>query len=183
MKLADGKEFEMGMDLFYPASNQRFPLKLMTNPARHIVCTTAEGPSLAVIPQATSSEGLVESSAIALSRFYSTLEGALDALAQELNRNSSKIAVEIQKLRDESFKNGFLTFKIRNIAAQVGSGKMTFTEAESEYTKALGSEVIMRAEETTPTTATMPIITGFSTPKKRREPKPAAKSVESIITG
>jgi hypothetical protein len=176
------------MDLYFPVSNNRFPMKLSTDPARHIVCQGGDGPALSVIPQATSSEGIT-GTALPLRNFYSTLKGALGALAGELNTKAAKIGIEIQKLRDEGFRNGYMLFKLGGITEQVASGKMTYAEAEAAYTKALGSEVIAGPEESpavSGTTATIPKITGFTpltptTPKKRREPKPAAKSVAEIM--
>lgn len=183
MQTADGKTFEMGMDLFYPATNQRFPIIMRTNPARHVICTTPDGPGIAVIPQATSSEGIT-GTAIALSRFHSTLESALMALATDINKRKHEIDEQVHKLRDEGFGLGYLSYKLGNITAQVASGKLTYAQAEHEFTTATTSGIMAKATTATTPSVTFPTCSGSlceSTPKKRREPKPQAKSVAEII--
>lgn len=193
---ADGKVFAMGMDLFYPASNNRFPIIMRTNPSRHVLCSTAEGWSIAVIPEATSSEGISNGSAIALSRFHSTLESALTALATNVNKRKNEIDEQVHKLRDEGFGLGYLAYKVGSITAQVAEGKLTYAQAEHEFTTAMTSGIMAKAttaasmpsnpvyatgDRTFTDSATSCLGITCGTPKKRREPKPQAKSVADII--
>jgi hypothetical protein len=162
MKTADGKPFELGMEVFYPASGRRFPLAIRTSPDRHTICTTPQGPALAA-----------SATTIPIAHFHSTLESALAVLAEDIKKRQSEISQEIQKLREEGFSLGATAYALGKITTKVACGQLSFIGAEKAYFEATGTPV--ETKEPPPQTY------ASSTLKKRREPKPTAKSVAEII--
>lgn len=195
MKLADGVDFQMGMKLYYNSTGLRFPIEFQTNESRHVLVSDG----LAVIPQATSSEGVVGTT-IPLDRFHSTLESALNALLADIDKDSHDVGVEedaltaqmrelhtkMAALKDRRFGHGYLRYKLGMISSGLEKG-MTFDQAQAAYSEALESKLGSATQE--PIQTQLPTQIGFhttcatscTTPKKRREPKPTAKSVAEIM--